>query len=258
MLVFGVLLIACFVAPWAVGGDKTVFSWSIFSGEGVPWSAKLLPILLAATGVVAVALGAIKLSVTSRAFAATGIGLAPILYFVVSPFVWQGAVGAVGAVMLVSGLIVRSRFPEAKMGRIVATIGVLAILALYLIPSNGAMPIKGLIDAISAMPGKAKVLPIIGMAGAGGLAGLLPLLLTLLGLLVWLKGPGKAGTNTLAWTILFWGLVASVAALLVSGAVIDTLKSGLFAILYLPLAQVAWMSLACFGIAGVLGSQLDN
>jgi hypothetical protein len=258
MLVFGVLLIACFVAPWAVGGDKTTFSWSVFSGEGVPWSAKLLPILLAATGVISVGLGALSLSGTSRSFSATAIGLAPILYFIVGPgFVWQTAVGAVGAVMLISGLILRSRYPDAKMAKIVATVGVLALVALYLIPSNGAMPIKGVFDMLSAMPGKAKIIPIIG-GGIGGTTGLLPLLLTVMGLLVWLKGPGKAGTHTLAWTMLFWVLLASIVSLLVGGAVIDTLKGGLSIYLYKPLASVAWMSLACFGIAGVLGSQLNE
>ncbi len=259
MLVFGVLLIACFVAPWAVGGDKTLFSWSVFSGDGVPWSQKLLPILLAATGVIAVGLGALKLSVTSRAFSATAIGLAPILYFIVGrdTFVWQSAVGAVGTVMLISGLILRSRYPEAKMARVVATVGVLALLALYLIPVNGGMPIKGIIDALSAMPGKAKLIPIIG-SGIGGATGLLPFVLTLMGLLVWMKGPGKAGTHSLAWAMLFWGLLGSLVLLLVSGGVIDALKAGLSVYLYVPLANVAWMSLACFGIAGVLGSQLNE
>jgi hypothetical protein len=259
MLVFGVLLIACFVAPWAVGGEKTQFSWSIFSVDGAPWSMKLLPILLAATGVVSVILGALKLSVTSRAFSATAIGLAPILYFIVgsSPFAWQSAVGAVGTVMLISGLILRSRFPDAKMARVVATVGVLALVALYLIPSNGAMPIKGIFDQLSGLPGKAKLIPIIG-GGMGGASGLIPLLLTVGGLVVWLKGPGKAGTNGLAWAMLFWSLIAAIAALLLGGAVIDALKAGLSTYLYLPLANVAWMSLACFGVAGVLGSQLNE
>jgi hypothetical protein len=216
--------------------------------------------LLAATGVVAVGLGALKLSVTSRAFAATAIGLAPLLFFVVdsNPFRWQLAVGAVGSVMLVSGLILRSRFPSAKMARIVTSFGVMAIIALYVVPSDGAMLIKAIFNQLAENPGKAKVVPIVGMGGAGIVAGLIPLLLTAIALVVWLPAPSKAGTHTLAWTILFWGLLASIAGLLVGGAVVDSLKGGLFTYLYLPLAQAAWMSLACFGVAGVLGSQLEN
>ncbi len=259
MLVFGVLLVACFVAPWAVGGEKTVFSWTQLGVEGIPWSQKLIPILMIATGIISVGLGALKLSITNRAFAATGIGLAPLLYQIVnqSTFVWQVAVGGVAGVVLVSGLVLRSRYPEAKIGRMLATIGALGVIALYLIPSHGAMPIKGLFTNLGDLPGKAKLIPIVGMGGAGIVAGLIPLLLTVAAFAVWMPAPGRAGSGALAWTILFWGLVASIVGLLVGPEVVASLKSGLSQVFYMPIAQAAWMSLACFGIAGVIGSQID-
>ncbi|HEU5060402.1 MAG TPA: hypothetical protein VFU21_27915, partial [Kofleriaceae bacterium] len=89
MLVFGVLLVACFVAPWRVEPGHTIFSWTILGAEG-PASGKVMPILFAVTGVLAVVLGALPLATQVRAFAAAGIGLAPTIYSVVDPpFVWQ-------------------------------------------------------------------------------------------------------------------------------------------------------------------------
>ena len=259
MLVFGVLLLACFIAPWAVGGTKTIFSWSVFSIEGIPFAAKLTPIFLALTGVAAIAGGALGLSSTTRAFAATGIGLAPLVFQVLvhKPFVWQMIVGVIGSIALVSGLILRSRHPYSQVGRIVATVGALAIIALYLIPSGGVMPIKDLIDGLSAASGKAKLLPIIGMSGNGMAIGLIPFFMALAAFAVWAPAPSSAGAHILAWALLFWGLVAAVVALLLGGDVVAHLKAGLSTTFYLPLAGAAWMALACFGIAGVVSDQMD-
>jgi len=259
MLVFGVLLVACFVAPWAVGGEKTIFAWSIFSAEGAPFAAKMGPILLAVTGVVSVALGALRLAPSVRAFAATAIGLSPLVFQLVTakPFRWQAVVAVIGSVCLVTGLIVRSRHCELMLGRILATVGVVAILALYLIPENDVMFVKALLDFVADAPGKAKVIPIFGM-GVGGLAlGLIPLLLTIACLLVWLPSTSKAGTPVLVWSVLFWPLIATLAALLVTEDIVATIKASLSTFLYLPLSGAAWLALASFGIAGVV-SQRGN
>tara|TARA_R110002073_G_scaffold74100_7_gene181217 strand:+ start:11441 stop:12304 length:864 start_codon:yes stop_codon:yes gene_type:complete len=260
MLVFGVLLVACFVAPWAVGGDKTVFAWSIFSIDGAPFAAKMIPILLAVTGVVSVALGALRLAPAARAFAATAVGLSPIVFQLATakPFRWQLAVAIVGSLSLVTGLIIRSRHGNLMLGRILATVGVLAILALYLIPENDVMLVKVLLDQISDAPGKAKVLPIVGL-GLGGVAfGLIPLLLTISCLLVWLPAPSRAGTPVLVWMVIFWPLVATLASLLLSEDIVASIKASLSIFLYLPLAGAAWLTLGSFGIAGVVSQRANT
>lgn len=250
MLVFGVLLVACFVAPWAVGGEKTVFSWTILSGDGA-LATKLFPILLVATGAIAVAFGTLKLSSSTRAFAAVGLGLAPILVAIVNldPIAWQPIVGQVGAVALITGLVLRSRYFESQLSRIFVTVGVLALLALYLIPVNGALPIKGVFTSIADLPGKSKVMPIV--------SDVIPLLLTLGALVAWLAKASRVGTHVLAWTLLFWGLVTSIVGLLLGPEIVASLKGGLKPVFYVPLSQAAWMSLACFGLAGVLGDQFE-
>jgi hypothetical protein len=250
MLVFGVLLVACFVAPWAVGGETTVFAWSILSAKA-PLAAKLLPIMLAATGAIAVALGTLKLSGSTRAFAATGLGLAPILFQIIqSDISWQSLATVIGGLVLVTGLILRSRYFESQLSRILVTLGVLLLLAVYLVPVGGALPIKGLFTQLADLPGKAKVIPIVSQ--------LIPLVLALLALVAWLAKPSRVGTHILAWTVLFWGLAASVTTLLLSEDIVASLKGGLSVFFYLPLAQAAWMSLACFGIAGVIGDQFES
>ena len=73
----------------------------------------------------------------------------------------------------------------------------------------------------------------------------------------WMAKASRVGTHILAWTLLFWGLVASITALLLSPDILASLKGGLMAIFYVPLSFAAWMSLACFGLAGVLGDQFE-
>ncbi len=260
LLVFGVLLIACFVAPWSVSDNKTSFAWSVFSIEGVPFTRLLVPILLPLTGVVAVLMGAIRISPSARALTAAAIGLSPMVVQVAStkPFHWQLPVGVVASLLLISGLIIRSRHTRHALGRILATLGLLALLAIYLVPDPEDMPVMSLLDAVADLPGKGKVLPIIGLPLTGLIAGLLPLFLSVLALLVWLPGPGRAGTQLLAWVHIFWGLVAAVAALAIAGDVVAALKANLSGAVYLPLAGVAWLTLASFGVAGVVANQIES
>lgn len=250
MLVFGVLLVACFVAPWSVGAGKTSFAWSILSVEGASLAAKAERILLCATGIIAIAIGALRLTGLVRSFAATGIGLSPLIFDIASAgsFQWQGIVGALGGVLFVTGLIVRARYPSVMLGRILATVGALAIVVLYVVPVGDSVPIVAAIKAVGAVPGKAKVVVILGMG---------PLLLALLGLLVWLPPTKKPPCMPIAWTFLFWGLITMVATLFIGGEILSNIKAGLSTYFYLPLAAAAWLALASFGIAGIIGNKFD-
>lgn len=253
LLVYGVLLVACFVAPWAVGEGQTTFSWTLLKAPG--FAAKLRPIAIIATGLIAVGLGAVPMSTMGRGVVALLIGLAPIIALSTVPeFDWRGAVGAVGLIVLVAGLLVRSRYTGATLGRALATAGVVIVLAMYLIPESGVVPLVAMFKALGALPGKAKVAIIFG--GFGG--GVLPLVIVLVCLLVWLPGPGAAGTGILAWTVIIWGIAASLVALLVGGNIGATLKASLDGVIYMPVAMSAWLAFAGYGAATVLGKSLET
>jgi hypothetical protein len=249
MLVFGVLLIACFVAPWSVLPGKTTFSWTQLTGD-MPVSVKIVPILFLATGVLAVLFGALPLGTTARGFASAGIGLAPILFHAVIPeFDWRSLIGLVGAVTLVSGLVVRAHYPGETIGRLLATIGAICVLLQVLIPEGGSVPLVLLFKAIGQGSGQMTVIAIVN---------LLPVVLALLAFLVWLPPPGRAGAHIMAWAWIALPVVSAIATWMASGNLGDTLKTSLAAIIYVPLAIAAWTALTGYGVATVVGKQMEH
>src|SRR5690606_17595609 len=249
MLVFGVLLVACFVAPWKVVPGQTVFSWTILGSEG-PASMKILPILLAATGVLAVVLGALPLATLPRGFAAAGIGLVPVVYGAVSPpLVWQELLGVIGAVTLVAGLLIRSQYTGAILGRLLATVGALCMLLPLLVPEGGAVP---LVEAFKGLGSNRTI---------AALLLIVPALLALVSLLVWLPPPGRAGAHVIAWIVIVWPLLAGVLMWINAGESAGmgaALKSNLDGFLYIPMAGMAWGALVGYGVATVAGKQLEG
>ncbi len=245
MLVFGVLLIACFVAPWSVLPGQTTFSWSLLAAE-LPVSIKIMPLLFIVTGVLSVVLGAVPLATMARGFAAVGIGLAPILYGSVAPaFDWRELIGLVGAVTLISGLLVRSHYTGEMIGRLLATIGAVCVLLQVLIPVGEAVPLVEMFKAV-------------GNGQGAAFLSLVPVVLAILAFLVWLPPPGHAGAHILAWVMIVWPLVAALGFWLLGENIGDTLKVNLSSILYAPLAQMAWTALTGYGVATVVGKQLDH
>jgi hypothetical protein len=248
MLVFGVLLVACFVAPWRVEPGHTIFSWTILGTSGLPASMKVLPILFAVTGVLAVVLGALPLATQVRAFAAAGIGLAPTIYGAVDPpFQWQELVGVIGMVTLVSGLLIRSQYTGAILGRILATIGAVCVLLTLLIPEGGGDP--PLIGAFKAL-GTNHTIPALIL--------IVPAVLALVSMLVWLPGPGHAGTHIIAWVWIVWPLVASILTLINGENIGAQLKGSLDGFLYTPMALMSWAALVGYGVASAAGKQLEH
>ena len=245
------LLVACFVAPWSVGSE-TVFSWTNLKASGL--AIKLPPILIMATGLCAIALGTIPLRPYGRGIAALCLGAIPIIALTLAPnFQWRALLGGIGGVMIVGGLLLRSKYTTSMLGRLVTTIGVAIVLVLYLVPVGGQVPLVGMFKALGNQPVPHGL--IIGL-GLGG--GLVPLVLTLLALLVWLPGPGSAGTPALAWVIILYGIVASLALLLLGGNIGPTLKSSLYSFIYFPVAFSAWLAFAGYGSAMVLGKSLES
>jgi hypothetical protein len=249
MLVFGVLLVACFVAPWQVQPGETTFAWTILGSE-VPAALKVVPILFVATGALSILLGALPLAPLARGFAAAGIGLAPIVYLAVAPaFDWRTLLGLIGSVTLVSGLLVRSQYTGAMLGRLMATIGAICVLLPLLIPVGGAVPLVMSFKALGQGPAQAKVATLVQI---------FPVVLAILSFLVWLPPPGRAGAHIVAWLLIVWPLVASIITWLIGGNIGATLKAGLDVILYSPLAGMAWAALTGYGVATVAGKQLEQ
>jgi hypothetical protein len=245
MLVFGVLLIACFVAPWAVQPGETIFSWSLFAAE-VPVSYKMVPILFLATGILSVLLGALPLSMMTRGFAAAGIGLAPIVFQSVAPsFQWRELLGLVGAATLVAGLLVRSHYTGELIGRLLATVGAVCVFLQVLIPVGGQVPLVALFQGI-------------GQGQVAAMLPLVPVIVAILALLVWLPPPSHAGAHILAWILIVWPLVNALIVWLTGDNPGEALKAQLAEILYTPMAQVAWTALTGFGVATVIGRQLEH
>ena len=77
VLVFGVLLIACFVAPWGVVDGSPTFAWSLITVERMPLSAKLVPLLFPVTGALALLAGLALRGSGARAVVATIAGATP-------------------------------------------------------------------------------------------------------------------------------------------------------------------------------------
>ncbi len=251
MLIYGVVLIAAFAAPWSIG-DSTQFAWK--SLKDMATFQKIMTIMLVGTGTLSIVMALLPLVSIGRGIAAAVLGLAPIVYQVVGApgdFHWQDLLQVVGAATLVAGLLVRAQYRSSMAGRILTTVGAICVLLPYLIPTGGASkpPIYFMFKAIGAAEGKAKVPAILA---------LVPPVLAVISLIVWLPSSSSALGTPLAWIWIVWPFANSVANLLVAGNIGPTLKAGLAPIIWLPAAAMAWNALAGYGVATAVGKNLEH
>ncbi len=263
LLVFGVLLIACFVAPWSVGSgqSKTLFAWSVYTLEGAPLREKILPALITGTGLISILVGAFRVGPSSRALLAASLGLSPLAFQVVNtkPFAWQSSVFVLGTVLVVSGLLLRSKHNQSKVPKIMVSIAVLMLLAVYLVPVHGVVPIAGLLDFMADVEGAQKIVVILGIVGKSQVIGLFPFICILLSLLVWMPGSNHMVTKSLAVLLLFSAFLAGLGvliALLVAGDDLAPFKAQLSTFVFLPLAFSSWLGIASYGICGLVNAKL--
>jgi hypothetical protein len=252
MIIYGIVLLAAFAAPWSVGGDKTVFAFTALGK--MPTFMKVSIILIPGTGLLAVLLGALPLPAIGRGIAAACLGLLPVVYMLVGgPKVDAlNLVSALAMLGLVSGLILRSAYKSSMLARVLTTVGALAVIAMFVIPQakyGDKMGVKVMFDMLSDAPGKGKVKPITD---------LLPFLLAVFALLVWIPGPSGAGSIIMAWIWITLPLLTAVVLLLISSDIGATLKGSLGGILWMPSALMAWTALFGYGLATVLGKQLEH
>jgi hypothetical protein len=250
MFIFGVLLLGAFATPISTG--QLVFQWdAILHGEG---TAKLLPLILAATGLLAVVFAATPLPPAGRGVMATILGLTGI----VTPIVlsrtteWQTLVPLAGGLLLVPGLLIRAEYRDATLPRVMVTIGALATLAPLLVPVGGALPLVKIFQGVINAAGTAKI-PIGLQLGA--------LVIVVLTLLAWLPSPSGGGAKVFAWLLLGWAAITHIVDLVVKaidGApLVDMIKATPNETLVAWVPAMAYAVLIGYGLASVLGKQLE-
>ena len=262
MFIWGGALLVAFMVPVRLEPEIGFLFQVIIDGKGIQ---KLAPLLMASIGLLSIVLAAIPTSPSPRGLIAALLGLAgiliPELVFLTKSDFGLGQVlillNILGTIMLVPGLLLRSEYQDSIMPRILVTIGVLCVLAGYLIPQNDSIP---LIDAFKLLidgPGKAKVAAIFLLG---------PAILALVSLLVWLPAPGSAGTKVIAYLWIFWAAIALFTALLVEGSLSEVIGHSPFILVAwvpggggseLNIVGSAYLVLTGFGLATVLGKKLE-
>lgn len=256
MIVFGLILIGSFVAPISL--DPLVFGFNILTSD-VPFQAKLFPLILAAGGVLALLFGLLPVPTSARGVIAIVAGLAPI---VVSLTVggggsltgalafgdWQGYAMLGGIVIGSAGLLLRSQYRSAALSRVFPLVGCGAILAVFLIPAGGEIPVIGMVKMLGGGGGLG--FPVIWMLCLVAAA--------LFGLILSLLPSGTSGgTSFFAWILMSWLFVLGVVGVASGGGDAITALFKAPAMLLMLFDMLAFFVLAGYGLATVFGKSLE-
>ncbi len=251
MLALGIGLVACFILPWRIG-DVVDFSWTrIASGA---WAGKVAPLLIGATGITSLVLGLISLSVPARGISAAAVGFVAIvaMTFLAQPVGVASVLSLIVALTLTTGLLLRSAYHGALLARILVTVGVLFTFVLALWPSEGGSALSVAFAQLTSGSAGQIVVALFRLAWY---------LVALFGLLAWLPGPGTVGTKLLAWLLIIWPLMeALLNGFFIAGgtSVGAHLMASIAAVFLIPSAQLAWLALLTYGVATLIGKQLEH
>ncbi len=254
LIVFGVLLLAAFAVPMMVK-PAMHFRWEALQNEKLDALGKFNEIYLAAAGVLALVFGLVPLATVPRGALAAVLGIVPFTIALVNhlkgpKIEWQVICIFVASLTLVAGLMLRQEYRGAMLGRLLATVGALAILVPLLVPVGGGdPPIKAVFTMLTDGDGEAKVRAIIK---------LLPFILAFLSLLVWLPATTSGGAKIIAWLFILTGVISSYSNLLIRGHVGDVLKANLNDALLSGWVMAAWFALLGYGLATVFGKNLEQ
>jgi len=231
MFIWGALLLVAFAAPLSI--DPLRFNWDLIANaEG---AGKLPPLIMAAVGLLAVAIAGIPMSPAPRGMIAALLGLAGILVpmFLAGMPPWQSLLPVGGLIILIPSLLVRNEYRDSSLPRILVTVGVIATLLPLLLPVNGSLPLVDLFKLAIDAPGSAKLLILLILA---------QIALIVLSLLAWLPSPASGGSKLFAWALILSPVAIFVGYLVVTG-LIEVIPDS-------PGAAVAWV----YGSIGSLGS----
>ena len=247
MFIWGALTLIAFVTP--VATSPMAFNWdAIIHAEG---SAKIGPLLIAAIGVLAIALAVIPMSPAPRGVLAAVLGLAgifvPVALHGMPP--WQALLNIAGMLALVCGLLVRNEYVESLFGRVLVTIGVVCVLLPLVLPEHGEVPLVAMFKELMNAEGKGKIGPALDL----GL-----IVIAIMSLLVWMPGPATGGAKVFAWLLILWPtLLTQVVMLLVMGHLGDVIKDSPFRATMIWAPAAAYFVLVSYGLATVFGKQLE-
>jgi uncharacterized membrane protein YqaE (UPF0057 family) len=154
---------------------------------------------------------------------------------------------AIGAVLLVPGLLLRHEYTESLTARLMITFGVIFALVPYLVPEHGQIPLMSFFKAL--IEGKNHMEMIIPAVAQ--------IVVVVLCLLAWMPGPATAGAKVFAWILILLPVAAT--ALKLAGAShmdeIVTKQPGMVLSSFVP-AMVYAVFLG-YGLATVIGKQLE-
>ena len=235
MFIWGALLLVAFAAPLSI--DPLVFNWDLIANS--PGTAKLAPLIMAAVGLLSVALAGIPMSPGPRGMIAALLGLAGVLVptFIAGVPPWHAMLPLFGMIVLVPSLLVRNEYRDAMLPRVLITLAAIATLLPFLLPVNGALPLVGLFEMAIDAPGSAKLLVILIIA---------QIALVVLTLLAWLPSPSSGGSKLFAWLLLLSPVAIFVAILVVTGLA-ERIPDA-------PGAALAWV----YGGSGIFGDKAGS
>jgi hypothetical protein len=263
MIIFGIALLVTFGAPWAIRDGGMDFMWKALTAGGGFTSAKLWPLIFGVSGLVTLLFGLLPVPTAARGVVAALIGVGAIVATLTigggmggsgMPFTgWQAYAVLGGLVLGSTGLLVRSAYRGAMLGRLLATIGCGAILASFLVPSGGSIPLIQMFKALGGGGGLAAQIGTIWM--------LVLVVVAALGLIMsWMPSSTSAGTGLFAWLLILWMfgllLLGMVILPIIGGADIGTMlkQPGLF---YVIIDTLAFSALAAYGLATIFGKSLE-
>lgn len=250
LFAFGILLLGAFCTPMT--SSPLTFHWSSLTAE-LPIEAKLPSLLLAVVGALSIIIASPPLATAARGLLAVVIALLGI----VTPVVlakglgdgWRPIVAFAAPFLLIPGLLLRQEFRESILPRLLVTLGVLASLALMLVPIGDALPLVSTVKQVVDAGGTAKVEPLLQ---------LVYLVIVVLTLLVWLPAPASAGAKLFAWLLIFWGAVHHFQGLILQENLGEVIKASPFTAVMVWAPAVAYVAIFSYGLAALLGKQLER
>ena len=252
MFIWGGVLILAFLTPTSLEPALS-FHWDTIIDK--PGKQKIAPLILAAAGLLSIVLAIIPTSPSPRGLLAGFLGLIGIVLPLLLSLSGEVGLGQilylvmfVGLIMLVPGLLIRNEYRESMLPRILVTVGVLCVLALYLIPVDDKLGIVGIFDRLIDGEGKQKILAIFA---------LLPIIYAVVSLLVWLPSPSTGLGKVMAWLWITLFPLREITAFLINGNIGAQIEASPFKSLMEWAPVSGYLVLLGYGFATVLGKQLE-
>jgi hypothetical protein len=230
-------------------GEEIKFGWDAFIDVGLSDRAVLLHLAMHAAGLLVLlfaVLPAVPL-VRGTLSLLAGVGLPVTSALLHGAGAWQSTAATMGTILAVAGLMARSSYKASMAGRIIASAGALALVAVPLVPSAEASP--PLVTAIRQFG----LGPVATALGAGLLA------TTALGVaalvVVWLPRARTRPAALLPWPLLLVVPLPAMAGAMLAEPGIVVREPGT---LYPLLESFALAVLGAYGLATLVGKACER